>query len=364
VDGALDDAADCAEDLAAVLTSLLDDVRFAELGEALRTVDALSGPRRRRALALCRAGVRLLQLDAAAFDEVDGVPEDVVAQVRRMHFPPAHADAERGALDSLVPLYGLMLEAMAVHWSRGDTVHVMLILHLVAEYLPLLVWEPVLGHGGDPDRLRRHVEGTWWGTPECPMPRHRRSAAERVLTMRPGEQSGPVPPEQWRAYLDRWHARVAGALRQCALRPGEGRPRPDDAGCDRTCGVVSVLESDRLRDLAARMALATAFADSPLVALRHSAPVGHFFGVPGVEEVQEAWEESLAWLARDWDGPGPHGGNPAGGDVVEAVPGEPLPGLRAFLSTVAGRTLAPTDVLARLREELADVLADVLEPAV
>jgi hypothetical protein len=363
VTGAPDDAADCAEDLAAVLTSLLADARFAELGEALRGVEQLRGPRRRRALALCRAGVRLLQLDAAAFDEVEDVPADVVAQVRRMHFPGAHADSERGSLDSLVPLYGLMLEAMAVHWSRDDTVHVLLILHLMAEYLPLLGWEPVLGHAGDPDRLRPHVRGTWWATPACPMPRHRRSAAERVLALRPGERSGPVPPDQWRAYLDRWHARVAGALRQCALRPGEGRPQPSDAGCDRPCGVVTVLSASRRRDLAARMTLATAFGESPLLALRHSAPVGHFFGVPEPVDVRKAWEESLAWLARDWDGPGPHGGNPVGGDLVTAVAGEPLPGLQDFLSVVAGQPVRPTDVLARLRGELAGVLRDVLEPA-
>jgi hypothetical protein len=358
----LDDAADCAEDLAGVLASLLADARFAELGEAVRTLDQLRGPDRRRVLALCRAGSRLLQLDAVGFGEVEGVPEDLAAEVRRMQFPGSHAGGTRGSLDSLAPLYGLMLEAMGVHWSRGDTAHVVLILHLLAEYLPLLVWEPALGHAGDPERLREHVAGTLWGTPECPMPRHRRSAAERVLAMRPSPESGPVHPDQWRSYLDRWHARVSAALRQCALRPGDGRPSVGDAGCDRACGVVTVLAPDPLRDLATRMALAAGYADSPVVALRHSAPVGHFFGVPDADEVLAAWSETVQRLCRPWGGTGPFGGNPVGG-VLEAVDDEPLPGLQALLSTVAGRPIGPTRVLERLRDEVAAVLVPLLEPS-
>lgn len=353
---------DCAEDLAAVLASLLADARFLELGEALRSVEQLSGPRRRRALALCRAGARLVQLDAVGFDEVDGVPPDLAADVRRMRFPPAHGDAERGSLRSLLPLYGLMLEVLDVHWSRGDTAHVVLILHLIAEYLPLLAWEPVLGHAGDPSRLREHVVGTLWGTPECPMPRHRRSAAERVLALRPDPRSGPVPPEQWRAYLDRWHSRVAGGLRQCALRPGGGRPDPGDAGCDRACGVVTGLPAAVLAGLATRMALASSFADSPVVALRHSAPVGHFFGVPDTDDVLEAWQETLAAVCRPW-GEGDAGGNPCAGGLDKAD-GEPLPGLAHLLSFVAGAPVRAGTVLRRLQGELVTVLEDLLEPLV
>ena len=354
------DGVDCAEDLAAVLSSMLGGTRFAELGEALRSVEQLSGARRRRALALCRAGNRLLELDAVGFDEVDGVPADLAAEVERMRFPATYTDPVRGSLESLVPLYGLMLEALDVHWARRDTAHVVLILHLLAEYLPLLVWEPVLGHAGDPLRLRDHVDNTLWATPACPMPRHRRSAAERVLAMRPDAPSGPVPPEQWRAYLDRWHARVAGALRQCARRPGGGRPNPDDGGCDRPCGVVTVLPADVVDDLAARMALATAFAAAPVVELRHSAPVGHFFGVPQQDDVRSAWDESVTWLSRPWSGAGPSGGNPCGGGL-KAAETEALPGLRHLLSLVAGREVVPSRILERLREEVSHVLGDLVD---
>lgn len=348
-----------AEDLAGVLASLLDGVRFADLEVALRSVESLQGADRRRVLALCRAGARLLELDAADFAGVEAVPADLRADVEAMQFPRGADDEPRGSLDSLVPLYGLMLESLAVRWDRGETVYVLLVLHLVAEYLPLLAWEGRLGHAGDPLRLRRQVTGSLWGTEDCPAPGHRRSAATRVLDLDIGSGGG-VPPQQWRAYLDRWHARVAGHLRQCALRPGDGRPNPEGAGCDRDCGVMS-LAGDRVDDLAARMTLATDFADSPVVALRHSAPVGHFFGVPDREEVLEAWDESVTRLCRDWGADRAHGGNPVGGGLAPDV-GEVLPGLHSLVSAVAGRPVAPTGVLARLRDEVARSLADLLDP--
>lgn len=367
---------DVAEDLAGVLASLLEDVRFTELAVALRSVDSLGGVERRRVLALCDAGARLLMLDAADFAEVDGVPAGLRADVLAMQFPQRPDGEARGSLGSLVPLYGLMLEALAVHWDRGDTTYVLLVLHLMAEYLPLLAWEGQLGHAGDPLRLRPQVDGTLWGTRECPMPGHRRSASLRVLAMDPAAPGGGVHPQQWSVYLDRWHARVSGALRQCALRPGDGRPNPEDGGCDRECGVIA-LAGAAVPDLAARMALATDYAASPVVALRHSAPVGHFFGVPGCAEVRASWDETVTWICRDWAGPGRHGGNPVGGGLVGggATRGgpargrpptdghEPLPGLQALLSAVAGRPVRPSSLLGRLRDEVAAAVAGLLEPA-
>lgn len=349
------------EDLAAVLAALLADLRFAELGECLRCVDALQGPDRRRVLELCRAGRRLLDLDAVGFADLDVAGDDLRAAVRAMQFPTRSDARERGSLDSLAPLFGLMLECLAVHWVRHETSRVTLLLHLMAEYLPLLAWEPVLGHAGDPLRLRPHVTGTLWATPECPAPRHRRSAAERVLMLRPEHPEG-VQAEQWRVYLDRWHARVAGMLRQCALRRGQGRPNPEAGGCDRDCGVVTSLPDEVLADLASRMALAAAFADSPVVALRHAAPVGHFFGVPDDEEITAQWKTSLDWLCRSWSATDGSAANPAGGGLP-ADGDEPLPGLHAFLSVVAGRPIRPTRLLTDLRDEVATVLQPLLEPA-
>lgn len=357
----LDPEADCAEDLAGVLVSLLEDLRFAELGEAVRSLEALRGPDRRRVLDLCRAGRRLLDLDAVGLADDEGLDDGVRDVVRAMQFPSRPQASPRGSLQSLAPLYGLLLESLRVHWSRGETARVTLLLHLMAEYLPLLAWESALGHAGDPLPLREHVAGTLWATPECPAPRNRRSAAERVLALDPGSPEG-IQAEQWKVYLDRWHARVAAMLRQCALRPGEGRPHPDGGGCDRPCGVATRLPADTLQDLAGRMALATAFAESPVVALRHAAPVGHFFGVPDAAEVSAQWKETVDWLCRDWSV-----GRASAGRVVNPVaaglpaePGEPLPGLRAFLSTVAAQDLAEATVLHELRDAVAVILAPLL----
>jgi hypothetical protein len=109
------------------------------------------------------------------------------------------------------------------------------------------------------------------------------------------------------------------------------------------------------------MAVATGFADSPVVALRHSAPVGHFFGVPQTDDVRDAWEESVEWLCRPWLGDGPYGGNPCGAGLRKTE-GEPLPGLQHLVSTMAGRDVAASTILERLRGELATLLADLLKP--
>ncbi|HEX5533257.1 MAG TPA: hypothetical protein VFX33_05900 [Actinomycetales bacterium] len=358
----LDPQADCAEDLASVLASLLADMRFAELGHSVRSLDALRGRDRARVLELCEAGRRLLDLDAVGFGEVDGVSPDLRAAVLAMQFPPRADTLERGSLTSLAPLFGLMLECLNLRWQRKETSFVTLLLHLMAEYLPLLAWEPVLGHAGDPLRLRHWVTGTLWATPECPAPQHRKSAAERVLFLRPESPDG-VQAEQWKVYLDRWHARVAGMLRQCALRPGDGRPNPESGGCDRPCGVVTKLDDATLADLAARVALATAFADSPVVALRHAAPVGHFFGVPEQDEIALQWKVTVERLCRPWGGSGDgcDVGNPTGGEL-EVDEDEPLPGLTAFLSVVAGRPIRPTTLLSQLREDISRVLSPLLAP--
>lgn len=372
----LDPDADCSEDLAGVLVSLLQNLRFRELGETVRTLDALRGRDRRRVLELCRAGSRLLDLDAVGMADVDGVSPRVRQAVAVMAFPSRADDARRGSLDSLVPLYELMLECLRIHWARAETARVTLLLHLMAEYLPMLVWESVVGHAGDPLRLRSHVVSTYWGTPDCVAPLHRRSAAQRVLALRVDGPDG-VQREQWQVYLDRWHARVAGHLRQCALRPGQGRPNPEGGGCDAPCGVVTQLAPPVLADLASRMVLAAQFADSPVVALRHAAPVGHFFGVPSQQEVLQQWEDSVTWLCRDWavgrsrvavaddvadDDPGL-----AVNPVAEGLPAdkdEPLPGLHALLSAASGRRIQAGRLLHDIGDEVAVVLTPLLAPAV
>ena len=362
---ALDDSADCAEDLAGVLGTLLDDLRFAELGDVLRVVEALRGADRRRVLGLCRAGERLLALDAQGFGSVEGVPEDLAGIVEAMHFPQEPTEQPRGSLADLDGLFGLMLEALDVHWRRGDTAFVVLLLHLVAEYLPLLAWQDLLGHAGDPLLLRGQVAGTLWGTAACPQSRSLRSAAERVLDLDVRSDGGGIHPEQWEAYLERWHARVSSCLSQCGRRTRPGRPGSDALGCDRTCGVVTPYADADLESLADRLTLAASYADSPVVALRHSAPVGHYFGVPTREEVRRAWDESVERFTRRWgaqDAPArpDRPANPLEGVQLEPLEDEALPGLSAFLTAVAGHPVRPGTLLQRLAGEVGAVLAPLI----
>ena len=56
------------------------------------------------------------------------------------------------------------------------------------------------------------------------------------------------------------------------------------------------------RDLDARVRLALVYVGSPLVALRHHAPVGHFFGVPSVQEISAAWLADLDEAHRAVEG--------------------------------------------------------------
>jgi hypothetical protein len=109
------------------------------------------------------------------------------------------------------------------------------------------------------------------------------------------------------------------------------------------------------RDLDARVRLALLYRDSPVVALRHNAPVGHFFGVPSTAEISEAWLRTWARVSEPW----PDGSNPlasAGGGAPE--PGEALPGMSALVSAVAGRTVGPGTLIRDIGADIAAALAE------
>jgi hypothetical protein len=97
--------------------------------------------------------------------------------------------------------------------------------------------------------------------------------------------------------------------------------------------------------LVARCRTARAFADTPLVRLRHAAPVGHGFGVPSPEEVQETWARSRAQLGRGDAGP-----------AVLTDDGFPLPGLPALFSAVAAAPIAPATLLADVASHLVELI--------
>ena len=329
------------------VTALLDEAVRAD-GQSARTA-ALA-----RARELAEVARRVLDLDA----------EDFTAMSRRMDapwagrlaessFPALPRDPIRGALGTLVPLYELMLEVLQVRAVRREPLQVVVTAHLIGEYLVQLAWESTLGHGGDPMRLADFVGGSRWGS-EDPVCRHSsalRSTARRALHACSGDVSG------YTTYLDRFHSRLGEAFGVCGLNfDVVGRGERPDVGepCPNPCAFVTELGRERRRDLDARIRLALLYIDSPIVALRHHAPVGHFFGVPSVAEISEAWLSTWEKVSAPW----PDGTNPIVAPTLEArtPEGEALPGLSALISAVAGRPVGPGRLLRDIGDDVARAL--------
>jgi hypothetical protein len=192
--------------------------------------------------------------------------------------------------------------------------------HIASEYAPLLAWESALGHAGDPARIGAAVggEGSVWGEFEnrdCPHTKPEKAAAKRILTVSRENVTG------WRTYLDRQHSNVSHAFAVCA------------AACRRPCTVYTRLSQTQAESVTRGSKLALALNDSALVRLRHSAPVGHGFGVPSPNEVLEAWDHTRESLARI---------EPA----IGLDDGYPLPGFAALVTALAGQPMAVGTLLA------------------
>jgi hypothetical protein len=285
---------------------------------------------------LCAFGQQLLDLDAEDFGKPDAptdspVPPGLVARALACRMPQDPREHSRGALRSLVPAFGLLLEVIAVRWARRETASLVAAVHITSEYLPLLAWESVLGHAGDPARIGSDVggAGSLWGdfdNRECEHTRPERSATHHAVRV-VHESSG-----KWQTYLDRQHSNVAHALGVCA------------AECRRPCSVLTRHPAEQREELHQRCRAALAYATTPIVRLRHSAPVGHGFGVPSPGEVRDAWVRSRAELARL---------EPA----VETDDGYPLPGLPSLFSAVAGKPVRPATLIADTSAALLAALA-------
>lgn len=75
------------------------------------------------------------------------------------------------------------------------------------------------------------------------------------------------------------------------------------------------------------------------MALRHHAPVGHFFGVPSGSEIGNAWVMTWNKLNEQWaDGSNPMLDPSAPGYDVDASDGA-LPGLARMVSVIAARPI-------------------------
>ena len=313
-----------------------------------------------RARVLAEVARRVLDLDAEDFTAISRrFDTPWAARLADSSFPAEPRDPVRGALGSLVPLYELMLEVMQVRALRREPLQVVVTAHLIGEYLIQLAWESTLGHGGDPLRLATFVGGSRWGTddPACRHSSALRSTARRALHACHGDIRG------YTTYLDRFHSRLGDALGVCGLslevvargdRPDIGEP------CPNPCAFVTALGSEHRRDLDARVRLAILYSDSPIVALRHHAPVGHFFGVPSAAEISAAWLLSWEKVSAPW----PDGANPLldPGLTSRAPEQEALPGLAALVSAVAGQPVGPGHLLRDIGNDVALALSGVIQP--
>lgn len=307
-----------------------------------------------RARDLATAAKRVLDLDAEDFGTIaDGFDRPWVQRLGESSFPLQPRDPQRGALASLVPLYELMLEVMQLRALRHEPLQVVVTAHLIGEYFCQLAWESTLGHCGDPLRMKDSV-GERWGTDDrsCPHNSALRATAKRALNACNGDVAG------YTAYLDKFHSRLGDAFAVCGMNHetvGAGE-RPDvGETCPNPCSWAVRGPLAARRDLDARVRLALLYIDSPIVALRHHAPVGHFFGVPSVQEISEAWLRTWERLTQPW----PDGSNPL---LLGTVPGagtpdEALPGMSALVSAVAGRTIGAGRVIRSIGDDIMDTLS-------
>lgn len=342
------------QDRSGVIKALLDGYWYDAVASLLEQ-SAGTEPSLLEARRLASAARRVLDLDAEDFGEIaTGFTQPWSRRLAESSFPLEPRDPTRGALGSLVGLYELMLEVMEIRAVRREPLQIVVTGHLIAEYLCQLAWESVLGHGGDPLRLESQLGGSRWGTDDkaCPHPSAVRATAKRALGACKGDTAG------YTAYLDRFHSRQGEALAMCAMNhetvaAGE-RPEAGTT-CPNPCSFATQGTLDERRDLDARVRLARLYVDSPLVALRHHAPVGHFFGVPSVAEISTAWVQTWEKLTLPWV----DGSNPLlkSGKALPMPAEEALPGMSALVSAVAGRPIGAGRLVRDIGADVAQAMA-------
>jgi hypothetical protein len=321
------------ETVHAVLIALADRYSFGDVAAlAAAGADGLTEVEAGQVQKLCGFGQRLLDLDAEDFGDADPhvVPTDLRERALLCRMPQAANERHRGALTSLRPAYALLLEVVEARWRRQETSALLAAVHIASEYAPMLVWERVLGHAGDPLKLPAQVTGpdSAWGDFDdrnCPHTKAEKSAAQRALRV------AHEPPTGWRAYLDRQHSNTSHALGVCA------------AVCHQPCTVLTRWNAGQIALLTQGSKLAQALNDSAVVKLRHAAPVGHGFGVPTQAEVLDAWHRS-------------HGALTQYAQATADDDGFPLPGLPALFSALAGTPIHPSTLLRDTATALTKVL--------
>ncbi|WP_395990490.1 hypothetical protein [Actinomadura sp. 9N215] len=332
------------ERAANLLTELTRRYAFGDVVNLISVETLASDGRAASVESLCAFGQRVLDLDAEDFgvpEDAGEVPPDLLGRASASRMPQTPRERPRGALASLRPTYSLLLEVIAIRWHRREMSALLAAAHVAARHLPFLAWEPVLGHAGDPALIAASVAGerSRFGVPiepeaprVCDHTRPERAACERAL--RVSREPGPG----WRAYLDRQHSQVAAALGDCAAR------------CRTPCTVMTRLDDPVRADLIDRCKLAADFTDGALVGLRHAAPVGHGFGVPSPEEVQNAWRRTRTSVRR----------HPLGQRAFAGTDDDPypLPGLPALFSAIAAAPIVPDTLLHDATTRITGLLAD------
>ncbi len=284
--------------------------RFAEARAAWQVLGDPSSPEALSIEALTLFGRRLLRLDLediALSDRPDLAARlgtetaDLAALGRRLNFPRRAADPDRGPLGHPLELVSQLLESLTVRWEHSEVLHIMALIHLLGEYLGHLAWSSVLGDGADPMSLPRHVKGahSLWGDVEdrrCGHGRAQKKLALRILRAEPARSD-----QAWVRFLRTDYSRVGDLLSVCATRDSgrawNGRVRH----CDAPCSVWTRLDGRTQLVMEGRMEIVRWYVRSPLLQLRHSAPVGHFFGVPTRQEIEEQWEVMADRMASRLD---------------------------------------------------------------
>ncbi len=254
---------------------------------------------------LAAVGMEVRQLDAEEFghraEDCCALPGDVREFLEACSWPKSMADLARvGALKDLKPTYRLLLELIDLNVQQRNWTEVLALIHLMAEYLPLLAWQPILGHAGLPGEVAQRFDPAGKASPRPPKgPRCAFGPQDADLAIK--LTKAPRDGGELRDYLLTRHSRLSNMLLICGGTPGNVGATAQGA-CKSQCSVVTGTQADladeEREDLARRATLARRFAKSPIVQLRHSSPVGHFFAVPSRQEIELAWGATRKSLHR------------------------------------------------------------------
>jgi hypothetical protein len=298
---------------------------------------------------VCIVGMDVMQLDAEEFGRhattCSALPHGLANDLNKCSWPNRMQERDSNALDDLAPTYCLLLELVDIKLRRRDWNDVLALIHLMSEYLGLLVWQSTLSHGGRPNLLASRF------SLQVSRPRTREQCAldDNEYRLMETLQSPLITDNDLRKYLHGQHSRVSEMLVTCGGAPG-GVNAGTKGACRRPCSVVTgpaddLAESDR-RSLALRSTLARIFAQSDLVTMRHTSPVGHFFAVPGANDISSAWRTTRMKLNRALD--------EAGANQVARIQSDFPAGLTDLLQLCAGEgiTIAKSQIVRRLRAEV------------